>query len=176
MSTVVLDPPPPGFEEMLERRRALGQDRRDEMWEGVLHMSPSPSRPHAELVAQLLVLLDPLARAAGLTPSADFNLGDGKNNYRSPDGGLHRPGAEDIWLPTAALVLEIVSPGDETWEKLPFYAAHDVDEALIVDPQNRSIDWLALHEGEYQPVQRSGLIDLGVSELSEQLRWPPARD
>ena len=29
------------------------------------------------------------------------------------------------------LVIEIVSPGDDTWKKLPFYAAHDVDELLI---------------------------------------------
>jgi hypothetical protein len=29
-------------------------------------------------------------------------------------------------------VIEIVSPGDESWDKLPFYAAHEVDEALIV--------------------------------------------
>lgn len=177
MRTVVLDPPTtPGFEEMLERRRALGQDRHDEVWEGVLHMSPSPSRRHAELVAQLLELFGPLARAAGLTPSANFNLGDHATDFRVPDGGLHRPGAAEVWLPTAALTIEIVSPGDETWQKLPFYAGHDVDEVLIVDPQKRSIDWFALHEGEYRPVDRSGLIDLGVSELSEQLRWAPARD
>jgi Uma2 family endonuclease len=172
MSTVVLDPPPSGFEEILERRRALGQDRRDEMWEGVLHMSPSPSRPHAELVAQLLVLLSPPARVAGLTPSTDFNLGDSKNDYRSPDGGLHRPGTAEIWIPTAALVMEIVSPGDETWEKLLFYAAHNVDEVLIVDPKKRTIDWLALHEGGYRPIEYSGLIYLGPDQLAKQLGWP----
>jgi Uma2 family endonuclease len=58
--------------------------------------------------------------------------------------------------PTAALVVEIVSPGDETWEKLPFYAAHHVDEVLIVDPQERSVSWLALERGKYRPIDRSG--------------------
>lgn len=180
MPTVVLDPMPDELVRLTERRRALGQDRRDEVWEGVLHMSPSPSRRHAELVAQLLVLLDPLARAAGLTPSADFNLGDGKDDFRVPDGGLHRPGAADMWLPTAALVLEIVSPGDETWQKLPFYAAHSVDELLIVDLEKRSVDWLALSQGEgaedYRSIERSGLIDLSAGELSERIDWPDGEE
>ena len=53
-----------------------------------------------------------------------------------PDGGLHRPGAAGVWQATAALVIEIVSPGDDTVEELPFYAAHNVDEVLIIDPAN----------------------------------------
>jgi Uma2 family endonuclease len=69
-------------------------------------------------------------------------------------------------------VIEIVSPNDETWEKLPFYAAHDVDEVPIVDPQERSVDWLALEAGEYRPVERSGLLDLSAQGLAEQLDWP----
>jgi Uma2 family endonuclease len=70
-------------------------------------------------------------------------------------------------------VVEIVSPGDESWEKLPFYAAHRVDEVLIVDPQERSVSWLALRDGEYHPIERSGLVDLGTLGLAEQLDWPP---
>ena len=77
-----------------------------------------------------------------------------------------------MYQPTAALVMEIVSPGDETWEKLPFYAAHDVDEALIVDPQEHSVSWLGLRAGEYHPTEHSSLIDLGQSELTEQIDWP----
>ena len=58
------------------------------------------------------------------------------------------------------------------WEKLPFYAAHDVNELLIVDPAERSIDWLGLNDGEYQPIERSTLIDLGPIGLAEQIDWP----
>ena len=83
-----------------------------------------------------------------------------------PDGGLHRPGAGGVWHPTAALVIEIVSPGDDTWKKLPFYAAHDVDELLIIDPPERSVSWLGLNGGEYRPIERSGLIDLGRDQLA----------
>ena len=69
-------------------------------------------------------------------------------------------------------MIEIVSPGDESWEKLPFYAAHHVDEVLIVDPAKRSVDWLGLDGGEYRSIKRSGLIELGASELGERIDWP----
>jgi len=74
--------------------------------------------------------------------------------------------------PPGSLVLEILSPGDETWEKLPFYAAHDVDEVLIVDPIDRTIAWLGLRDGEYHPLDRSALIEIGPVELTDRLDWP----
>lgn len=172
MRTVVLDPPTSGLEELLERRRRSGLDRFDEVWDGVLHMVPAPSYGHASIEAQLVVILHPAARAAGLEVIGQSNLGESEHDFRVPDGALHRPGASGTWHATAALVLEIVSPSDESWEKLPFYAAHDVDEVLIVDPVTHSIDWLALRDGGYQPIERSGLIDLGVSDLTERIEWP----
>jgi hypothetical protein len=122
---------------------------------------------------QLAVLLDGPARAAGLLPAiSEFNLGESEHDFRVPDGGLHRPGAAGVWLSTAALVLEILSPGAETWQKLPFYAAHDVDEVLIVDPTERTVAWLGLRGGEYQPIQRSRLVELGPDDLAGRLDWP----
>jgi Uma2 family endonuclease len=171
MPTLVMDPPPHAFETLLEERRRLGQDTHDEMWEGLLHMSPAPLRRHARLQAQLAELLGPLARAAGLETVAEFNLGE-VNDYRVPDGGLLAPGPDELYLSTAALVVEIVSPNDKTWEKLPFYAAHDVDELLIIDPEKRSVDWLGLAHGKYEPIERSSLIDLGAAELPQRIDWP----
>jgi Uma2 family endonuclease len=101
-----------------------------------------------------------------------FNLGE-PDDYRVPDGGLFRPGPDELYLPTAALVVEIVSPEDKSWEKLAFYAKHGVDEVLIVDPQERRVQWLALsEEGEYRPVERSGLVELSPAELAERIDWP----
>jgi len=174
MRTVILDPPSAGLDELLERRRRSGLDRLDEVWEGVLHMVPAPSFAHARIAHQLAVLLDGPARAAGLVAAmGEYNLGDSEHDFRVPDGGLHRPGAAGVWLSTAALVVEIVSPGDETWDKLPFYAARQVDELLIVDPQKRTVEWLALERGKYQSVKRSELITLGPDELAERIDWPP---
>ena len=78
-----------------------------------------------------------------------------------PDGGILHPAPDQLYYPTAALVVEIVSPYDETWAKLPFYAAHDVEEVLIVDPKKHEVQWLALRGDLYEPIERSGLIELG---------------
>lgn len=175
MPTLVHDPRPAEFEALLERRRQLGQDLLDEVWEGVYHVNPAPHSRHAKVQQQLAVMLDPLARGAGLLPRVGiFNLGDAED-YRVPDGGLLRPGPDAVYLPTAALVIEIVSPGDESWQKLPFYAAHGVEELLIVDPQERTVSWLGLEAGNYQHLKRSRLIESGPVELADQIDWPEPR-
>lgn len=172
MRTLLPDPPPADVAALLERRKRLGQDRRDEVWEGVLHMVPSPSYRHSVLEVQVTSLLAVHADAAGLTVSSGFNLGDSIDDFRVPDAGLHRPGASGVWLPTAALAIEILSAGDETWEKLPFYAARNVDELLVIDPEARTVDWRALQDGSYEPIEHSRLIDLGAAELARQIDWP----
>ena len=171
MPTLVRDPQPAEFEALLERRRRLGQDLFDEVWEGVLHMNPAPHSQHGRLEWQLAGILAPLAAAADLRALGQFNLGE-EGDYRVPDGALVRPGQDAVYLPTAALVLEIVSPGDESWEKLPFYAARGVEEVLIVDPQEKTVSWLGLEGVEYQHLKRSRLIELGASELAELIDWP----
>ena len=78
-----------------------------------------------------------------------------------------------IWHPTAALVVEIVTPGDETQTKLPFYAAHHVQELLIVDPDRRTSQWLTLGpDGNYRQAQGSAVIDLTAAELEARIDWP----
>jgi hypothetical protein len=56
---------------------------------------------------------------------------------------------------------------------LPFYAAHDVDEILIVDPAKRTVSWLELAGSQYREAPRSSLIELGPEELAERIEWPP---
>jgi Uma2 family endonuclease len=173
MPTLVLGTPPPELEALLKRRRRAGADRLDEVWQGVHHVVPGPSLEHARVATQLTLLLDAPAREGGLLLAMhEFNLGESEHDFRVPDGGLHRPGATGVWLSTAALVVEILSPDDETWQKLPFYAVHDVDEVVIVDPVERTVAWLGLRDGAYHPIQRSGLIELGPAELVEQIDWP----
>lgn len=171
----MLHPPSAGLEDVIERRRRSGLDRLDEVWDGVLHLVPAPSGAHAHVATQLAVVLGPLAERSGFVMLlGGFNIGDDEDDFRVPDAGLLSPdGAGGMWHPTAALVVEIVSRGDETWDKLPFYAGHDVDELLIVDPHDRSVTWLALHEGQYRSVERSRLIDLGADELAGRIDWPP---
>ncbi len=173
MSTVVLGPAPREIAALIERRERSGLHRLDEVWEGVLHMVPAPNDAHADLAQQLAEILGPPARAAGLFPTMhEFNLGESVEDFRVPDGGLHRARRWGVWEPTAPLVVEIISPDDETWQKLPFYAAHGVDEVLIVDPDARAVHWLGLADGEYRQLERSTVVELGAAELAERIDWP----
>ena len=99
MPTLVRDPPPAEFKALLERRRRLGQDLFDEVWDGVVHLNPAPRYEHQRLSQQLAELLGPLARAAGLeSVIGGVNIGS-ENDYRIPDGGLHRRGAKGSGCP-----------------------------------------------------------------------------
>ena len=171
MPTLVLDPQPVEIAALIERRRRLGQDLFDEVWDGVLHMNPAPSGRHGKLDRQLAVLLEPLAERAGVTSTGPFNLGE-ERDFRVPDGGLHRDWTDRVWYSTAALAIEIVSPGDETYDKLPFYAAHKVDEVLIVDLEERRVLWLRLASEKYEPLSASSMIEIGPEELAKQVNWP----
>ena len=83
-----------------------------------------------------------------------------------------RERGDRVYVPTAALVVGIVSPNDDTWEKLDFYAAHGVEELLIVDPQAKKVDWMGLVAREYKHLERSRLIELGADELAARIHWP----
>ncbi|MEA2371058.1 MAG: hypothetical protein QOH12_1452 [Solirubrobacteraceae bacterium] len=112
--------PPPAIEAVLERRRRTGADRFVEVWDGVLHMTSAPADRHALVGWQLPRLLGPAADRAGLLLSGQFNIGRSED-YRVPDGGLHRAGRWGTYASSAALV-----------------------------------------------------VDLGPSELAQQIDWPPA--
>jgi Uma2 family endonuclease len=171
MRTLVLDPAPPQLQELIAQRQRTGTDRHDEVWEGVYHMIPVAGIAHSLVAAQLAQLLGEPARANGLVVGAEFNLGV-KDDFRVPDLGVHRDPQLAVWVPTAAIAVEVLSPDDDTWKKLPFYAQHDVDELLIVDPAEHSVTWLALREGEYRPADRSAMLDLHADALTERIDWP----
>jgi Uma2 family endonuclease len=173
MPVLMREPYPEAVEALLERRRLLGLDTFDEVWDGVLHIvSPGPSYEHGRIVQALAESLPQLARRAGLEAVLQpVNIGLSGDDFRVPDGGLFQQGTSGTWLTTAALVVEVRSANDESWEKLRFYAAHQVDEVLIIEPDNRAIHWLGLHDDGYAPIERSTLIDLGLADLPSVLGW-----
>lgn len=172
MPTLVLDPQPHELATLIQRRRELGQDLFDEVWGGVLHMNPAPRGRHGAIETQLSVLLAPLAHAAGLVTTGQFNVGGSEEDYRVPDLGLHRDFTDRVWYPTAALVVEIVSPGDESYKKFDFYASHAVDEVVIVDPSEHAVRWFALAARKYREIERSLVLESGPAELAHQIEWP----
>lgn len=171
MRTVVLGPRPPQLEALIAERQAKGHDRFDEVWQGEYHMNPGPSGPHGMVDDEVGAALRPFAQAVGLVSTSAFNVGV-VDDFRVPDRGLHRVPPLGVWNATAALVVEILSPDDESWEKLGFYAAHDVDEMVLVDPATPRVHWLARTADGYQPTERSALLDVGVSEVVDQITWP----
>lgn len=171
--TVVLGERPPELQELIERRRRLGLDLHDEIWEGEYHMSPAASVRHAFLESQLTRILGPLADAVGLLISAPFNLGE-PDDFRVPDLGVHRGMPTGVWVARAALAVEILSPDDESWAKLGFYARLGVEEVLVVDPDGRRLTWLVRNEAGdgYDETERSALLDVDVAPVAAAINWP----
>ena len=97
-------------------------------------------------------------------------------NFRVPDRGIHRERPIHTWFATAAVVVEIESTDEETWQKLAFYAEHGVDELLIVSPYARTVIWLGLDEGRYEPIPHSRLLGSGSAELWDLIEWPEIPD
>ena len=124
MRTVVLDPVPPEVQALIERRRATGADLYDELWEGVYHLVPGPHTRHANVQGQLLAQLHGPARRAGLSVFGPFNLGE-PGDFRVPDGGLGQGSIDEVYAPTTVVVIEVLSPGDETYAKFSFYHGHN---------------------------------------------------
>lgn len=170
MRTVVLGSDA-DVERLLEQRRAMGADRYDEVWEGEYHMAPAPHPFHARLDQQMAAILEPLARRRDLIALSPCNIGQA-TNYRVPDRSVHREQPTETFVPTAALVVEVVSPDDESWANFDFYASHHVDEVVIVDGHRRSVDWFALVDGTYQGVTRSTVLDVGVDDVVGRIDWP----
>jgi Uma2 family endonuclease len=171
MKTVVLGPQPGELQALIERRKRRGIDLFDEVWEGCYHVAPAAHASHGYVDNQLAVLLAPFANTAGLIGTGPFNLGEA-DNYRVPDRGYHRSLPTTVWVPTAAVVIEVVSPDDETFEKFSFYAEHNVDEIVVADPQARSIGCWSRDQLVYANAPSSALLAIGATQLAELIAWP----
>lgn len=142
---------------MLDERRRLGLDGRDEMWDGVLHVVPPPSGAHQGLSSEFFIVVGPLAKRRGVVPRMETGLFRNAEDYRVPDQLYCRPehlserGAE-----SADVVVEVRSVGDETYRKLEFYAGIGVREVIVLHPQDRTAELFRAVAGELRPVSRDG--------------------
>src|SRR4051812_31079776 len=145
-------------ESFLDERRRLGHDKKDELWDGELHMVPPPSSRHSRVSLDLLIALIPTARRHGLQHWADPTGIYGRDNdWRIPDGMLVRP--EDVTergVERAELVIEVLSPYDESRQKMPWYARRRVTEIWLVEPVTRVTEIHTLVAGGYRLVDPAG--------------------
>jgi len=144
---------------ILDWRRRTGADRWDEMWDGVLHMPPMPNRSHQELELSLGTWLKTYwARPRGNKVYPPINLalpGRWPADYRIPDLVLLTPDRfhidrNEYFEGGPTVVVEIRSPGDESYEKLPFYAQLHVPEVWVIDRDTRQPEIFHLSGGDYQ--------------------------
>lgn len=157
-------------EEFLEQRHTYGQDKCDEVWDGVLHMPPLPSSAHARRSLDLAVALIPISERRGLQVWGDCTgIVEHNQNYRIPDAMIARPEhTRSHGLSSAELVVEMLSPNDEAREKLPFYAARGVKEIWLIDPITCAFEILSLLDDRYITVHggRSPLLDVELATLA----------
>jgi len=117
---------------------ALPEDRRIELLDGELLVSPSARRTHQRLSARLWAALD-AAATPGFEVLEAINVRVAPGRILIPDlAVVTDPGAEDVVADAAvvAMVVEIVSPGSVATDraiKPPLYAAAGIPHYLRVE-------------------------------------------
>ncbi len=175
----------PWLEEQLkEQRRALGIDQHDEVWEGVYFLAPPVDNQHQDFAGGLTCALHEAVDAAGLgTAFPGVNLAgtseDWTFDYRVPDVVviLASSTAQDqdaCYRGAADFVVEITSPRDRTYEKIPFYSRQGIRELLIVNRQSWTLElyWNrgnGLEKAGESETQRSDTLSSGVVPLEFRL-------
>ena len=180
MSTLVTDPEI--SQRLIEQRRARGIDQHDEVWEGVYVMTPAPNNEHQELVFEIGFVLREVVTTAQLGqvfPGANLTdrRDDWTQNYRCPDlvvflNDTQAENRDTHWLGGPDLAVEIVSPGDQTREKIPFYAKIGTRELLIIDRDPWQLELYRLGDGQLTLAGKSNLAEpaLLASDVVP-LRW-----
>jgi Uma2 family endonuclease len=149
-------------EHVLEWRKRTGMSQRDEVWDGVLHMSPEPDCEHQDFEGSLEAWLRQnwgRPRRAKVyhrinlsPPGADSNW---IHNFRIPDLVLLTRARYSINHRThfeggPEVVVEIRSPDDESEDKLPFYARLGILEVWIIDRDTKEVDLYLLSDNFYE--------------------------
>lgn len=140
-------------------RKKTGADQWDEMWDGVLHMPPAPNCDHQDLEGSLESYLrfywaprckGKVYHQINLSPGGDW-----LKNYRIPDLVLLLPprfgiNRNEYFEGAPDAVVEIHSPGDEAYEKLPFYRDLGVPEVWIIHRDTRVPEIHVLKRARYK--------------------------
>jgi Uma2 family endonuclease len=146
------------LDQLIQERKRKGIDLYDEVWDGTYVMPSMPSNAHQKLLDDLGDVLTEVVKRRKLGDKFQgANVSDRRkgweDNFRVPDMvvvlrhsraidcGTHFCGGPDF-------LVEIQSPGDDTAEKVPFYARIGVRELLIIHGDKRALRLLRLENGE----------------------------
>lgn len=170
MSVLILDP----YEARKYRaeRETAHPDSRDEVWEGVLVVPPSPNTEHQRIVSRLNSAFSSVidwdggdeAVPGGNVSDRDV---DWMQNYRDPDVMVYLAAnpAKDAgthWVGGPDFLIEIVSPSDDPRQKLDFYAKVGTREVLILDRYPWALELYRLAGGKLTLVGRADVANPAV--------------
>lgn len=157
---------------LIAERAASGADRYDEVWEGLYVMNPLADDDHQDLVQGFSSVFQIVIAWPGLGKvRPGINLSDRDEdwvfNFRAPDVVvfLNDCLARNLfthWQGGADFLIEILSRGDRSREKLDFYSRLGVQEALLVDRNPWALELYRL--------KRRRLVRVGLSTLKKPAR------
>lgn len=167
MSTLITDPHL--SQRLIDERRMHGIDHHDEVWEGVYVMTPAPNNEHQELVFEIgfvlreVVTISQLGKVLPGTNLTD-RRDDWTKNFRCPDvvvflNDTNAENRDSHWFGGPDLAVEIVSPGDQSREKIAFYEQIGTRELLIIDRDPWQLELYRLKDKR--------LVLVGISSLAE---------
>jgi Uma2 family endonuclease len=172
MAIMVLDPHVE--EQILAERAGFDVSQYDEVWEGVYVVTPLPNNDHQVLVGEFTFVLGETVGRRGLghvfpgVNLSDRDEGWGKN-FREPDVAVFLRDGKAIdrgthWQGAADFLVEIISPGERTREKIPFYSSIGVVELLVVDRDPWLLELYRHENGQLTKVGQSTLAAPDVLE------------
>jgi len=163
MTVLVFDPYVE--QRLLAERVGSDGDQYDEVWEGVYIVTPLPNSDHQEIVGEFDSVLREVIRRARLGHVfPGVNLSDReegwKDNFREPDVAVFLRDGKAInhgthWQGAADFLVEIISPGERTREKIPFYSSLGVVELLIIDREPWTLELYRHQDGQLTKVGQS---------------------
>ena len=128
---------------ILNQRRASGNDRWDEVWDGIYILMPNPNIEHQDIATGLSAVLRLVLDWPGLGKvyqgvNVSDRGDDWTQNYRCPDVAVYLAGNPAVakgayWHGGPDFAVEILSPDDRSRDKLDFYATVGVRELLLID-------------------------------------------
>lgn len=168
VQAVLLDPT-----SFIEERIRQGHIR-DEVWDGVLHVVPQPTSHHQVFGAELIIALGPIVKVRGWRIAYEAAVYDHAKNYRVPDVLVFDPRQQsDRGVERhCELVIEILSPDDESQAKLPYYARTGTREVWLVDRITRGVEVHVLNVDRYERFStleaevRSPVLDIVLATVA----------
>jgi Uma2 family endonuclease len=167
----------PELEEgLIAQRQAWDVDKHDEVWAGVYFMPPMANDDHQDIVFEFSVIFGESVSKPGrgkVRPGINLaaSAENWKDDYRVPDVVvfLADTAAENhdaFWTGAADFIVEITSPRDRTYEKIPFYSRIGVCELLIFNRQTWVLELHRHQDGSLQRIGESTVVrpDVLVSE------------